>query len=747
MQQFEVSRSVTGTVALVVAFGFVVIGCSKSDPPAPAGSVGQAMEFVRQGDTAAALSMLETIAAGDPKGRIGNEAALMLGNLLIGAQQHAKAVSFLERAERGTEAQAYARLLLVRAIVEGGVVDKFGEAAEKGEALAHATAEEVSALVREEAGFLLTRVYTAQKAWAKASERGTAFLTLWPASRRASDVRWMTAEALDRQERTADAYDQYATIWYSSPSSAWAKQAHERVVDLEKRGGVNRRELTGPQRYEFVRALQVSGLHADAIDQAETYRAQAGSAGNQDGALYLQAVSLAALSKNDDCVRLCQQIRTAHPQSKWAPSAGTLAIQVLRRNDNEPQIRQWVSWLRSQHAGHPKAIEALYALGVFLQNTGKEDEGLSLLEQLVSESPHSAIAEDALWKAAWGYRKRGDTVRAVSLVAQLLDQFPKSGFRKAALYWQARFSADTDPSGAKERYLTLLREFPNDYYGHEALKNLLAVGGTPGQIGDSRPFPKVDTLDSVQAGQDRSRALAVNLKKVGLYEFAAEELARVPGVTEDPSLQFAIADLYARSGRTMEAHTILSKHFAQFMVSGSRDSKLVPTDFWHTVYPYNYRGHIVGAIKDAGLDRAQIDPSLVAALIKLESRFFPGAISPVGAIGLMQLMPSTAAEIARERGSEPPSRADLFRPDINIRYGTYYLAQRVRDFKGDWFPAICSYNAGVGPVRRWWNEKPAGQPMDEFIESIPYLDTRLYIKQVLGDYRNYEWIYKQTESH
>jgi len=404
-----------------------------------------------------------------------------------------------------------------------------------------------------------------------------------------------------------------------------------------------------------------------------------------------------------------------------------------------------VAWIRKQYPGHPKAIESLYNLATFLLNTGKEDEGLFTLEQLVRESPKSATAEDAVWKAVWGHRRKGDTARSVSLLAQLVDQYPTTGYRKAALYWHARFIADTDPSGAKQAYNTLLREFPNDYYGHEGLKNLLAMGATPSQVGDGRPFPAVDHLDAVQARTERGYALAVNLKRVGLYDFAAEELSRVPEAARDPSLQFAIADLYSRSGRTMESHAILTKHFGQFLVSGSRDSKLVPREFWYTSYPFNHRAIIVQAIKEAGLDRAQIDPPLVAALIKLESRFFAGAISPVGAIGLMQLMPDTAAQIARERGIEPPSRAELFRPDINIRYGTYYLAQRVRDFKGDWFPAICSYNAGLGPVRQWWSQRPAGQAMDEFIEFIPYLDTRLYIKQVLGDYRNYEWIYKQAE--
>jgi soluble lytic murein transglycosylase len=703
------------------------------------------MDLVRQGDGPAAVDMLQAIAAADPTGRVGDEAALVLGNLLVGSQQHISALPYLERANRGTTAQLYARLLLIRAIVEGGVQDRLAEAADKAESLSRSSPEESSDLLREEAGYLLTRSHSTQRAWHKAAESGTAFLAAWPSSRRADEVRWITADALERESRRADAYVHYAQTWYGSPSSAWAKQAHARVVALEKASEVSPRRLTPEEQYQFVRALQSAGLHGDAIDQADNYQARIGRSGTLDGALYLKATSLLALAKNDDCVRVCQQIRSVYPRSQWAPAAGVVAIQALRRNDKEAHIRDWVAWMRSEHRGHPKAVEALYNLATFLLNTDKEDEGLSALEQLIRESPKSGFAEDAIWKAAWGYRRKGDTARTVAAFVQLLDQYSTTGYRKAALYWHARFIADTDPSSAKRIYNTLLREFPNDYYGHEGFKNLLAMGATPEQVGDGRPFPPVDRLDNLQARPDRGYGLAVNLRRVGLYEFAAEELSRVPEASRDPSLAFAMADLYSRSGRTMESHSILAKHFGPFLISGSRDPKLVPQEFWQTAYPFNYRDVIVQAIKEAGLDRAQIDPALVAALIKLESRFFPGAISPVGAIGLMQLMPDTAAQIARERGIEPPSREQLFRPDVNIRYGTYYLAQRVRDFRGDWFPAICSYNAGLGPVRQWWGQRPQGQAMDEFIEFIPYLDTRLYIKQVLGDYRNYEWIYKQPE--
>ena len=217
----------------------------------------------------------------------------------------------------------------------------------------------------------------------------------------------------------------------------------------------------------------------------------------------------------------------------------------------------------------------------------------------------------------------------------------------------------------------------------------------------------------------------------------------MPGSEKDPALQFVRAELYARAGETWKAAALVNASFRSFVLAGSRDPNVVPAEFWHICYPYPYRSTIERAVREAGLTQAKIEPALVAALIRMESRFKPTAVSPVGAVGLMQLMPETANKISQQLTGAPVSRQELFEPETNIRFGTYYLANRVKDFGGEWFPAICSYNAGVDPVRRWWTARPPAQQMDEFIETIPFLDTRLYIKQVLGDFRNYEWIYSE----
>ncbi|MDR4493939.1 MAG: lytic transglycosylase domain-containing protein [Nitrospirales bacterium] len=134
-----------------------------------------------------------------------------------------------------------------------------------------------------------------------------------------------------------------------------------------------------------------------------------------------------------------------------------------------------------------------------------------------------------------------------------------------------------------------------------------------------------------------------------------------------------------------------------------------------------------------------VDPYLVAGLIREESLYNPRALSAVGAMGLMQLMPETAKRVARKVGMPfwPSDSEGLFDPERNIRLGSWYLGELINDFHGNLVYAVASYNAGPSAVRRWI-AKYGHRPLDEFIEQIGYKETRGYVKRVLGSY----WIYK-----
>ena len=159
-----------------------------------------------------------------------------------------------------------------------------------------------------------------------------------------------------------------------------------------------------------------------------------------------------------------------------------------------------------------------------------------------------------------------------------------------------------------------------------------------------------------------------------------------------------------------------------------------PGWYARTVYPLEYEGAIRASAR-----RNDLDPALVAAVIYAESRFDAQARSPHGAVGLMQLLPETAAQIARETGGVAFVPADLDDPRVNIRYGCYYLRTVLDQFGGDSVAAIAAYNAGAGAVGKWEAAARAeGHALR--VADIPYAETRAYVRRVLEACR----IYRQT---
>jgi len=157
--------------------------------------------------------------------------------------------------------------------------------------------------------------------------------------------------------------------------------------------------------------------------------------------------------------------------------------------------------------------------------------------------------------------------------------------------------------------------------------------------------------------------------------------------------------------------------------------------YTRTVYPLEH----ADAIRDAAR-RYHLAPPLVAAVVYAESRFDEHARSSQGAVGLMQILPETAEQIADESGAVSFTAADLEDPRVNVRYGCYYLRQALDAFDGDVRAAVASYNAGMGAVSEWRAEAAADghalRPRD-----IPYPETQAYVKKVLKARRVYRETY------
>ena len=158
----------------------------------------------------------------------------------------------------------------------------------------------------------------------------------------------------------------------------------------------------------------------------------------------------------------------------------------------------------------------------------------------------------------------------------------------------------------------------------------------------------------------------------------------------------------------------------------------LPLEAWEIMFPRPYWDLIQREARRQGLD-----PYLVAALIRQESRFERDAVSSAGALGLMQLMPETARRLAGVRRLSP---SRIQEPEFNVRLGTRYLAELLRGFDGSVEKAVAGYNAGGTRVGEWASQGPFREPA-EFVECIPVTQTREFVYTVLRNYRFYRDLY------
>jgi len=169
---------------------------------------------------------------------------------------------------------------------------------------------------------------------------------------------------------------------------------------------------------------------------------------------------------------------------------------------------------------------------------------------------------------------------------------------------------------------------------------------------------------------------------------------------------------------------------ARFRDKLERTGGTVAPGLWNVAYPTG----LIPTIKLEGADG--VDPYLVAAIIREESQYDRRAVSRVGAIGLMQVMPATANAVAQQHRLPTVVREDLFDQETNIRIGARYVGQLLVQFSGNVVYTIAAYNAGPVVVGNWVGLHQS-RSQDEFVELIPYQETRQYVKRVLRSYKEY----------
>ncbi len=221
---------------------------------------------------------------------------------------------------------------------------------------------------------------------------------------------------------------------------------------------------------------------------------------------------------------------------------------------------------------------------------------------------------------------------------------------------------------------------------------------------------------------------------LGMKRDATREMQSVAAAYPDnPGIQFLLADVYTHGGEPFRAQGVLQRRFRQFVRHGGSG---IPHRFWEILFPLSYRDAVT-----TEATKRQLDPYLVAAIIRQESGFEPTTVSNAGAVGIMQIMPAEAPAIALAAGLPAPSRQDLFDPQINIAIGAAELAQKLAIEHGNPILAIAAYNGGEDNVAKWTARVPPDD-VDLFVDSIPFAETKLYVKTVSRNRFEYRRIYQ-----
>jgi soluble lytic murein transglycosylase len=380
--------------------------------------------------------------------------------------------------------------------------------------------------------------------------------------------------------------------------------------------------------------------------------------------------------------------------------------------------------------------EALYSGGnmYLLKNDAKQ--AIYHYATLVAMFPNSTYAPSAHWRAAWmNYRTRNYS-EAARLMDEQIVRYAGGSEISDALYWRGRICEEEEHNfgQAVNYYRKLMEVYPNFYYAILA-KQRLAVLGTQAAA------PPAAALSAAQKGpaHDLTGELPENdihlikarlLANAALNEYIGPEIRASSTSAEWGAL--AQAEIYVSYGEYTRALQSMKHSGISFF---TQPMNQVPDIYWHLLFPQPYWTELVANAGANGLD-----PYLVASLIRQESEFNATVVSHANAYGLMQMIPSVGKSMAKKHGIKRFDTRQLLDPSVNLELGTTNLKQVLDRFGGQVEYALAAYNAGDTPVRQWLASNDY-KDVPEFVESIPYSETRDYVQAILRNREMYRALY------
>ena len=605
----------------------------------------------------------------------------------------------------------------------------------------------------------------ARKRWSEVESEAKAFLDRFPSGPRRAEAKFHLTEAMQQLQRPAEEIAAaLRRIWAEAPTETWATRADENLQTLAQsvppaqrtalvthgaeewvtRGmGLFDKNQNAGAEAAFTAALNAPGLDVATECVARFHRAQSVWKQRQRpraAPLFAEAESACQRAQNRDLV-----VRSLYQGARCLASAGERdkALALYAR-------------IESEFPEHRLADDARLRAAEVLTDAGDDDGAEQHLRDLPDRYPKGDVAGEALWRLAFAAWRAGDWKKSLHWLDEEVRRFPREEMYFAAgraQYWRGRiFEKQRAANQAQQAYARAVREYPLSVYALFALERmrhhfpkaradllrelrpLLATQQKP-SLSDFRPQPLFAEPGFLRA---------VELARLGLGSDARRELARLGLAVSDhpPESQGAaktsgredaywITAILLDRGRLWSAsHTIPRNTLTAYRWSYPTDARHDAE--WRLAYPRAFPELVS---KNSKANR--VPEALQLAIMREESAFFPKAESFANALGLTQMLVRTAQRFAKER----VTREFLLDPSKNLEVGSRFLAFLLDHFNGALPLSIAGYNAGEAAVDRWLRERGTLE-LDEFLETIPYDETRNYTKRVLASVFAYSWLYQ-----
>jgi soluble lytic murein transglycosylase len=386
---------------------------------------------------------------------------------------------------------------------------------------------------------------------------------------------------------------------------------------------------------------------------------------------------------------------------------------------------------KSKEAIEAKVLRAKY----YVTDSVNYQRSIDNLRAAIDAGATGSDGEN-IWTLGFTYVLYGKYDDALQTFSRYLREYPDGDFRMNALFWMGKIYDRRGERAERDAALRqLIAEYPFNYYAYRA-REILGEPALSAMAGvGAGDFPDVD-VELAKISDSRLDAVR-ELIAVDLMRDATREMKTLAAAYPDNTgIAFLLADVYASGGEVFEAIGLVQRRFRPFIRHGGAH---IPQRLWQILFPLNYWDVI-----RAEAQKRNIDPYLVASIIRQESGFEPTVVSNAGAVGLMQIMPQEAPRIASAAGLDGVTREQLFDPMTNIAVGAAEYSQKLGEMHGNHLLAIAAYNAGEDAVGRWLALTPIDGDPDIFVDSIPYAETRLYVKSVTRNRFEYRRVYESS---